>query len=90
MESFKKTKFILIIMDIARHKEEFDKIIEKYDLSDDKKAEQISNYLTKNPKGTISVEDFANIFDMEEDEVITFLSFIQKGLKFKEKHIDME
>lgn len=75
-------------MDIAEHKEEFDKIIEKYDLSSDKKAEQISNYLTKHPKGVISVEDFANIFDMEENEAVIFLSFIQKGLKFKEKNID--
>jgi len=72
-------------MDIEKHKQEFDKIIDKYNLKDEDKAEEIAKFLTDNKRKEVSAKEFATLFGMEVDEVVLFLSFIEKGIKFREK-----
>ena len=50
------------------------------------KAEEIAKYITKNQ--AIKVDEFATLFAMTQEEAHTFLSFIKKGVDFKEEHID--
>tara|TARA_Y100000310_G_scaffold334803_1_gene415379 strand:- start:925 stop:1146 length:222 start_codon:yes stop_codon:yes gene_type:complete len=71
-------------MDLKKHKEEFDKIILKYNLSDHDKAEEIAVFLTDAKKKGTSASEFAKLFNMEVEEATIFLSFIEKGIKFKE------
>jgi hypothetical protein len=71
-------------MDIPTHKAKFDQIIKKYNL--DQKAEEISTFLTK--KHNHNAEEFATLFAMNKEDAHIFLSFVQIGIKFKEKHID--
>jgi hypothetical protein len=71
-------------MDIARHKQEFDKVIAKYNLAE--KADEISDYIIKTKK--IKVFEFATLFNIDEKDAEILLSFIDKGIKFKEKYID--
>jgi len=78
----------MVIKDIAEHKKEFDKIIKKYNLADEEKADEIAKFLTDNKRKEISAEVFAQLFGMQEKEAKIFLSFIEKGIKFKKKHID--
>ena len=75
-------------MDIKEHKQEFDKIIEKYNLKDEEKAEEIANFLINSNKDKVSAEEFAKLFAMTKKEAMIFLSFIGKGIKFKEEHMD--
>ena len=70
-------------MEIEDHHKEFMNIIAKYALNSDEKAEEISLFLTNADKKAVSAEEFANLFEMELEEAITFLSFIQKGIEFK-------
>lgn len=77
-------------MDIKKHKEEFDKIIRKYNLSAPDKAEEISQFLTSKDRDKVSYHEFSKFFNMTEDEAKIFLSFIEIGLEFKKKHIDKE
>lgn len=74
-------------MNTAEHKKEFDKIIKKYNLNEEQKAEEISTYLTKHHGKIVSVEEFANLFAMTKDEAKIFLSFIEKGIRFREKNL---
>jgi hypothetical protein len=71
-------------MDIIKHKREFDRVIAKYSLAD--KADEIANYIVK--RKTIQVHEFATLFNMEEDDAEILLSFIKRGIEFKEKYID--
>ena len=71
-------------MDIAEHKKKFEKVIEKYNLAD--KAEEVAKYILKHQD--VSVKEFSTLFAMEEEDAKVFLSFIDVGIKFKEKHID--
>ena len=73
-------------MEIAEHKKEFDRITEKYCLKDPEKAEEIANFLLKQKK--ISAEEFAKYFAMSEKDAKIFLSFIEKGISFKENVLD--
>ena len=75
-------------MDIEKHNNDFLKIIKKYDLFSEQKAGEIADYLTKHRKGKVSTKEFSELFLMSEEEAYIFLSFIDKGLKFKEKHLD--
>jgi len=75
-------------MDIEQHKKEFDKIIAKYHLFDEEKAEEIAHFLTTHKAGKVSSKEFANLFAMKEDEANIFLKFIEKGLDFKKQHVD--
>jgi len=74
--------------DIQTHKQDFDTVIEKYDLRDGEKADEIAKYLTSHKEGVVSLDEFASLFGMEKEDAHTFLSFIARGLKFKEEHID--
>ena len=73
---------------LKKHKEEFQKIIEKYSLVDEAKAEEIANFLTKNKQKEVSAKEFANLFTMTEKEAVIFLSWIEKGIKFRELHLN--
>lgn len=74
--------------DIEKHKEEFERIVKKYKLFEEDKAQEIAKFLTKSQQSKIDALDFANLFAMSEEEAIVFLSFIEKGLEFKKKHLD--
>ncbi len=71
-------------MDIEKLKAEFGRVIEKYDLAE--KAEEIANFLLK--KNEITAEEFATFFAMTEDDADIFLTFIEKGIRFRENHLD--
>ena len=71
-------------MELKQHKQEFDKIISKYNLSDQDKAEKIATFLTDSKKESVSPKEFAKLFKMEVEEATIFLSFIEKGIQFKE------
>ena len=70
-------------MDIATHKQKFDEVIKRYDLAE--KAEEIANYLTRHKE--INSSEFANLFAMDDADARIFLSFIRKGIEFREKHL---
>lgn len=72
-------------MDILEHGEKFNEIIRKYNFDSPEKAEEISDFLTDNKNhDNVSAEEFAKLFAIEEEEAIIFLSFIKKGIEFKE------
>jgi len=75
-------------MDIQTHKKEFDKIVTKYNLFEKEKAEEIAKFLTNSQNNKIHFKDFAKIFSLEDNEAKLFLSFIEKGLIYKESIID--
>ncbi|MEA2037829.1 MAG: hypothetical protein U9O94_10065 [Nanoarchaeota archaeon] len=75
-------------MDISKHVEEYQKIIKKYNLNSEKKAEEIAEFLTKDSGKNVSPKEFSKLFEMSEKEAEIFLSFIEKGIKFKEDNID--
>jgi len=68
----------------TEHKKKFLAVIEKYNLAD--KAEEIANYILKTEK--VSAEEFAKLFAIEVDDAHVLISFIEEGIKFKEKHLD--
>ena len=70
---------------LKKHKEEFDRIIKKYDLDSEDKAGEIADFLTKNHGKQVSAKEFAELFAMDEHDSVIFLSWIQKGIDFKEK-----
>jgi len=74
-------------MNAIEHKKEFDKIIEKYNFNEEGKAEELAAYLTKQHGKIISTKEFSTLFAITEDEAKTFLSFIEKGIKFKENNL---
>lgn len=78
------------MQDIAEHKEAFEKIAHKYDLRNEEKAGEIADFLVSHPAGKVSAPEFAKLFAMSEEEAETFLSFIDRGLRFKEQHIDQK
>jgi len=75
-------------MDIEKHSKEFQKIIQKYNLSDEKKAEAIANFLTKSSQKQVSAKEFSELFAMTQKEAVLFLSFVEKGIKFKQNKVN--
>lgn len=78
---------------IEEHSKKFEEIRNKYNLSNPDKAEEIARFLTthrdNNQSETkISAKEFAKLFSMDEEDAFIFLSFIERGLNFKKKHID--
>lgn len=73
-------------MELQQLKEDFDKVITKYKLSEPDKAEKISKFLTSGEK--IDSKEFAKEFGMEEKEAESFILFILKGIEYKEQNID--
>lgn len=74
--------------ELEKHKEDFKNIVSKYGLSHEDKAYEIARFLTKAEGGVVSALEFSILFGMTESEAETFLSFIDKGLRFKEEHLD--
>lgn len=74
------------MMELGKHKEEFEKIVKKYDLTEEGTAQDIANFLTS--QSVVSYEEFAKKFGMDSEDAKIFLSFIHKGIQFKEEHID--
>jgi len=74
--------------DIKAHKQAFDDIIKRYNLSDDQKAGEVADFLTKQKETVVSIEEFSKYFAMEEDDARIFLSFIMRGIRFKEDNLD--
>ena len=73
-------------MDVETHYKEFMRVVEKYDLSDEDKAEEIAHFLTNKKRDNISTTDFAKLFAMDEKDALMFLSYIEKGINFKRKY----
>lgn len=71
---------------LDNHKKEFERIIQENNLNTEEKASQIANYVTG--KQTISAEEFSAEFGIPLEDSKTFLSFIKKGISFKEEHVD--
>lgn len=71
-------------LEIKKHYEEFMKIIDKYNLSDEQKSEDIAEILTSGKKAYLSPDDFAKEFKMTLREAEIFLTFIERGIHFKE------
>ena len=70
--------------DIAEHKERFEAIAVKYGLRNEEKAGEIADFLTKPRNDSkVAVHEFASLFGMSEEEAEDFLSFIDRGLRFK-------
>lgn len=75
-----------MIMDIEEHYNRYNEIIKKYNLADEEKAETIANFLTSG-KGTVTAKKFAELIGMTEEEASIFLSFIQRGVEFKQNNM---
>jgi len=75
-------------MELEQHKEEFQEIVKKYRLFTTQKAKEIGLFLTNQLGMQVSALEFAKKYEMTEQEAKIFLSFIQKGIEFKESHID--
>lgn len=74
------------IENLTQHKQKFQKIVKKYNLDQPKKAEKISKYLTS--EKNITLKNFSEKFSIPESESEIFLTFIHKGIQFKEQSID--
>ena len=74
-------------MNVKDHAKKFKDIIQKYHLDEKNKAEEISNFLTKSNQKSVSAKEFAKLFAMTEKEAVIFLSFIERGIKFREKNL---
>jgi len=74
------------------HKQEFDRIAQKYGLKSDQKAGLVAEYLTSasstSASGKVSAADFAAKFGTTEAEAVVFLEWIKVGVQFKEQSID--
>ena len=70
------------------HKQEFDRIVAKYNLNSEETSEAISNYLTTHQQ--VTPQEFARQFNIDNpEEAMVFLEWIQVGVKFKETTIDI-
>lgn len=72
-------------MNIEEHAKKFREIVEKYGFDEESKAEDLSNFLLK--EKTVNAKDFAKLFAMEESDAQIFLSFIAKGIHYKQHHM---
>ena len=79
---------------LTLHKQEFDRIIQHYQLNTEEKSEEIANFLTtqqaqqEGAENTVSATEFAEKFGMKMEEAVVFLEWIKVGIKFKEESID--
>lgn len=77
------------MLSVEEHCKKFLEIRKKYNLEDPEKAEEIATFLTRkdnNEKHKITSKEFSKLFSMTEEDAFIFLSFIEKGINFKEKH----
>lgn len=75
---------------LQRQKQAFDAIVKKYHLDDEKTADAIADFILTQSEGFVSLDVFAKRFAMPVDDAKLFLSFIQKGLRFKEDVLDKQ
>jgi hypothetical protein len=75
-------------MDVEEHHRRFEAIAEKYGLRSEEKAGEIADFLVSRARGKVSSEEFSVLFGMSEEEAVVFLSFIDRGLRFKEGSSD--
>jgi hypothetical protein len=78
------------MISIEEHCKKFLEIREKYNLSDTEKAEEIAKFLTthkEDKEQKITIKEFSKLFNINEEDSFIFLTFIEKGLMFKEKHM---
>ena len=75
-------------MTIEKHHQAFLKVVEKYKLDAEHKAEEVAAFLTHKHGKTITPKEFANKFNMDENDAVIFLTWIHRGVQFKESNID--
>lgn len=73
-------------MNIEEHSKKFEKIVQKYNFDSVEKAEEITNYLTKQKE--VSAKEFAGLFAIDQNDADLFLSFISKGIQYKKNHLN--
>jgi hypothetical protein len=71
------------------HKQEFDRIIQRYKLNTEEKSSAIAEFLTAGEEGSVSAAQFAEKFGTTPEEAVVFLEWIQVGVKFKQQSIDV-
>jgi hypothetical protein len=69
-------------MDIKKHGDEFKRIVAKYSLEE--KADEIAEFLTKNHGAKVAPKEFASLFMMEEEDAVILLTFIERGISFRQ------
>lgn len=72
---------------IKNLKIQFDKIIKKYNLNNEQKANQITEFITNSKNKKINHLEFSQKFKMSINETKVFLEFIQKSIEFKKNII---
>ncbi len=75
-------------MGIEEHHKAFLEVIKKYGLDEEENADKVADILTDKSRGRIAPGEFAGEFGMSTEEAMVFLSFVEKGLTFKELHMD--
>jgi len=73
---------------LVRMKQRFDEIVLKYDLHDEETASEIADWLTRgNADGQtiITLKDLQRRWQMDEEDAIDFLAWIDKAQEFKEQ-----
>lgn len=75
------------IIEVEDHKAAFDRIIRKYGFDKGEHPAKIADMLTNGDLGKISHKDFAKQWGIEEEEAISFLSWIQVGVSFKKESL---
>ena len=73
-------------MDLLEHKKEFDRIVKENNFFDENKAKNLAQFLTK--QNQISIKDFSKKFNLSEKDSKLFLTFVHKGIQFKQEYID--
>ena len=71
-------------MDVEEHYREFERIAERYGLRSEERAGAIADFLTKHSSGVVCAEEFSVLFGMSAEKARVFLSFIERGVRFKE------
>jgi len=73
----------------AKHR--FDQVIEKYNMKDDETAGEIADWLTRgnSEDGTcVTLKDLERRWDMEEEDAIDFLAWINMGQQFQKEQAE--
>jgi len=52
-------------MDLQEHKKQFEEIVKKYNLFEEKTAHKISQFLTKSSNQKIDAQEFAKLFNIK-------------------------
>jgi len=70
-------------------KRQFDLVTSKYNLNVGDKAQRIATFLTDSSERTqVSVDEFAQRFEMERDDASVYMMYINMMVSFKEQWMD--